>query len=256
MNLRVEHVSVVYAGAGGKPPVPVLGPIRLEVESGSLVALLGPSGCGKSTLMRVIAGLQAPTQGHVYIGDDKVSGPHASVGVMFQDASLLPWRSVLDNVALPLELRGQSQPARRKAATHMLERMGLLDFAHVYPAALSGGMAQRTALGRALITEPRVLLLDEPFGALDALTRETISLDVRRQWQQQRQTLLMVTHDIHEAVLMAQRVIVLSRRPGRIIADIEVNLPEHRTPDTVYTPDFARLAHAVRRAIDAAQAGS
>lgn len=252
MSLRVDRVSVAYVGAGGGLPVPVLGPVTLEVEDGSLVALLGSSGCGKSTLIRVIAGLQAPTHGQVYLGADRIVGPHPSIGVMFQDASLLPWRSVLDNVALPLELRGQPRATRRKEAMHMLERMGLLDFAEAYPAALSGGMAQRAALGRALMTQPRVLLLDEPFGALDALTRETISLDVRRHWEQQRQTLLMVTHDIHEAVLLAQRAVVLSRRPGRVIADIPIDLPEPRTPDMVYTSAFARLAHALRRAIDAA----
>jgi NitT/TauT family transport system ATP-binding protein len=250
VRLTVDRLSVSYAGMGGHPPIPVLGPLSLQIESGAFVALLGPSGCGKSTLIRVIAGLQPPTHGTVWVGDERVSGPHPSVGIMFQDANLLPWRSVIDNVGLPLELRGQPAHERRKKAEHMLERMGLLDFATVYPAALSGGMAQRVALGRALMTQPQVLLLDEPFGALDALTRETISLDVRSVWEQHRHTLLMVTHDIHEAVLLAQRVIVLSRRPGRINADIDIDLPEPRMPDMVYTPTFARLAHSVRRAID------
>jgi len=252
VRISVDRLSFTYAGTEGLAPVPVLGPLSLEVESGSFVALLGPSGCGKSTLIRIIAGLRLPTHGSVCVDDERILGPHPSVGVMFQDANLLPWRRVIDNVALPLELQGQPVQRRREAAAQMLHRMGLSDFAQAYPAALSGGMAQRAALGRALMTQPRVLLLDEPFGALDALTREKISLDVRQVWQQQRHTLLMVTHDIHEAVLLSQRVIVMSRRPGRIIADIVVDLPEPRTPAAVYTPAFARLAHQVREAIDSA----
>ena len=251
MRLTVDRLGVSY-GMGAGAPVPVLGPLSLQVESGSFVALLGPSGCGKSTLIRVIAGLQPPTHGAVLVDDERITGPHPRVGLMFQDANLLPWRTVIDNISLPLELRGLPAHERRKEAERMLERMGLADFAGSYPAALSGGMGQRVALGRALMTQPQILLLDEPFGALDALTRETISLDVRRVWEQHRYTLLMVTHDIHEAVLLAQRVIVLSRRPGRITADIEIDLPEPRTPDMVYTSAFARLAHSVRRAIDSA----
>lgn len=175
MRLTVDRLGVSY-GMGAGAPVPVLGPLSLQIESGSFVALLGPSGCGKSTLIRVIAGLQPPTHGAVWVEDERITGPHPRVGLMFQDANLLPWRTVIDNVSLPLELRGLPAYERRKEAERMLERMGLADFAGSYPAALSGGMGQRVALGRALMTQPQILLLDEPFGALDALTRETISL--------------------------------------------------------------------------------
>lgn len=251
MRLELDRLSVVFRSAGGDR-IPALGPVSLTVTSGEFVALLGPSGCGKSTLIRVVAGLQSPTTGQALLDGDVITQPSERVGMMFQEPNLLPWRRVRDNMALPLELAGIQPAVRAKQAQQMLTRMGLNEFADAYPATLSGGMAQRVALGRVLMRQPRVLLLDEPFGALDALTRERISLDVREVWQQQQQTLLMVTHDINEAVMLAQRILVFSQRPGQIIGDIAVDLPPERTPELVYTPAFAAIAHRVRTMIEAA----
>ncbi|MFW5691342.1 MAG: ABC transporter ATP-binding protein [Chloroflexota bacterium] len=226
------------------------GPVSFTIQAGQFVSIVGPSGCGKSTLIRAFAGLQRPSSGAAYIDGQPVEGPSPLVGLMFQSANLMPWRSVLDNIALPLELAGVGPGQRQESARALLPMLGLEGFETAYPGALSGGMAQRVALGRVLIGQPAVLLLDEPFGALDALTREQISMDLLRMWSQERQTAVMVTHDINEAVLLSDRVLVMSRRPGRILADIPVDLPRPRDLDMIYDPAFARLAKAVRSAIN------
>lgn len=229
-----------------------LGPIAFTITGGQFVSILGPSGCGKSTLVRIFAGLQSPTQGTAYIDGAPVTEPTSRVGMMFQSANLMPWRTVNENIALPLELAGMAKDARHQSAEAMLPVLGLDGFGETYPGGLSGGMAQRVALGRVLITQPDVLLLDEPFGALDALTRERLSLDLLRSWSQSKQTALMVTHDINESVLLSDRVLVMSQRPGRLIADIAVSLPRPRSLDMIYEPAFTDLARAVRSAIDQA----
>lgn len=178
-----------------------------------------------------------------------ITRPTRRIALMFQEANLLPWRTVTDNVVLPLELAGESHEARMRAAQSLLPRLGLEEFALAYPGELSGGMAQRVALGRVLIQRPDVLLLDEPFGALDALTRERVSVDLLMLWQQERPAVLMVTHDINEAVLLADRVLVMSRRPGQIIADIPVLISR---PREVYDPAFGQIARQVRAAIERA----
>ncbi|MCU0476546.1 MAG: ABC transporter ATP-binding protein [Anaerolineae bacterium] len=226
-----------------------LGPVHLGIERGQFVCIVGPSGCGKSTLIKVVAGLQPATQGAVVLGETPIRSPSPRVGLMFQAANLMPWRTVRDNVALPLELAGIKREQRAAAAEEMLQTLGLSEFAEVYPGGLSGGMAQRVALGRVLVQQPEVLLLDEPFGALDAMTREQISLDLLAQWRRTRQTVLMVTHDINDAVLMSDRVIVLSRRPGRVVADITIDLPRPRQPAMMFTPEFGGFAQAIREAI-------
>lgn len=228
-----------------------LGPIDLTIEAGQFVCIVGPSGCGKSTLIKVVAGLQKASQGSVLLGETPIKSPSPRVGLMFQDANLMPWRTVRENVALPLELAGMKREARYPVVDDMLKTVGLSDFADAYPGGLSGGMAQRVALGRVLSQTPEVLLLDEPFGALDAMTREQISLDLLAAWRRQRQTVLMVTHDITEAVLLSDRVIVLSRRPGRVIADIAVDLPRPRQLEMTFTPEFGGFVRAVRDAINA-----
>ena len=233
-------------------PLAALGPISFSVASGSFTTLLGPSGSGKSTLVRVVAGLQAASAGRVLLDDNPVRGPSSEVAMMFQDANLMPWRSVQDNIALPLEIQGMPAVQRAEQAEKLLPMLGLADFAAAYPGELSGGMAQRVALGRVLVQRPRLLLLDEPFGALDALTREQISLDLLRIWSQQRQTVIMVTHDINEASLLSDRVLVLSRRPGQLLADIPIDLPRPRTLAMIYTQAFIGLARQVRSAIDRA----
>jgi NitT/TauT family transport system ATP-binding protein len=247
MTLSAHDLVVQFsAPAGGL--LDALGPVSFELAAGSFVCLLGPSGCGKSTLVRVLAGLQAPSQGQALLNGAPITRAAAQTAIMFQDANLMPWRTVLDNIALPLELAGVAVAERRKAAQALLPMLGLTDFGQAYPNELSGGMKQRTALGRVLIQDPAVLLLDEPFGALDAFTREQISLDLLAVWAEQRQTVLMVTHDIHEAVLLADRVLVMSRRPGRMVADFAIPLPRPRTPDMVY--NAGDTAKAIRAAIE------
>lgn len=248
-RLSTQHVTVMYRTPNGAP-LPVLGPISLHIKAGEFVCLVGPSGGGKSTLVRVLAGLQVPTEGGAFLNGSAIRQPSHQVALMFQDANLMPWRTVLDNIALPLELAGIDRRARHAAALKLLPALGLDDFAHAYPSELSGGMAQRAALGRVLIQEPQVLLLDEPFGALDALTREQISLDLLRLWSETHQTVFMVTHNINEAVLLADRVLVMSRRPGIIIADITVPLPRPRSTADTYDSLFIEIAKHVRAAIN------
>ena len=249
VQLAVRDLTVVYPAPGGGA-FPALGPISFQIEAGTFVCLIGPSGCGNSTLIRLLGGLQSPTRGQAFLGESVIREPSRRVGLMFQDANLMPWRTVVDNIALPLELAGVSPVARTQSALALLPKLGLsAEFAQSYPAELSGGMAQRVALGRVLIQEPEVLLLDEPFGALDALTREQISFDLMHMWSTGGQTALMVTHNIHEALLLADRILVLSRRPGQLVADIAVTLPRPRRISDSYRDDFGVLAAAVRAAI-------
>jgi sulfonate transport system ATP-binding protein len=209
--------------------LPVLSRISLRIEPGELVSLLGPSGCGKSTLLRMVAGLEAPTVGALLADDEPIGGPDPSRVVMFQDPTLYPWRTVRANVSLGLEARGllRSQGQRVDQA---LQLVGLAQFANVYPHQLSGGMAQRVSLARALVNDPKLLLLDEPLGKLDSMTRITMQQELVSLWQRTRFTALLVTHDVEEALFMSNRVIVLSNRPAAIKADIPVDLlfPRHR----------------------------
>ncbi len=249
VGLTVVDLSVGYQLPGGGD-LPALGPISFEIAPASFVCLLGPSGCGKSTLIRVLAGLQPSTRGEEYLGKERILRPSRQVGVMFQDANLMPWRTVIENIALPLELVGVEKQQRLETARQMLPGLGLgTEFAGSYPSELSGGMAQRVALGRVLIQRPDVLLLDEPFGALDAFTREQISIDLMHMWSTLRQTVVMVTHNIDEAVLLADRILVFSRRPGQIVADIAVGLPRPRRIEDSYGEVFGRLAGQVRAAV-------
>lgn len=250
MRLGARNLTVVHQTASSGA-IPALGPVTFEIESGEFVCMVGPSGSGKSTLIHVIAGLQHPTSGEALIDGQLVREPSSSVGLMFQDANLMPWRSVLHNIALPLELAGVDQQARYAAAHEWLQLLSLDEFAQAYPSQLSGGMAQRVALARVLVNKPAALLLDEPFGALDALTREQVSFDLLRAWSKDQQTLLMVTHDIQEAVLLSDRVLVMTPRPGRIAASIPVLLPRPRALDDVYSPAFIETARAVRQALAA-----
>jgi NitT/TauT family transport system ATP-binding protein len=248
MHLQARDLLVAFPASSGGVIV-AAGAVNFAVEKGAFAALLGPSGSGKSTIVRVFAGLQMATEGDVLLNGVPVRQPQREVAIMFQDANLMPWRTVRDNVALPLELMGVGRVQRYELAERVLNLLGLEGFSQAYPGQLSGGMAQRAAFGRVLIQKPEVLLLDEPFGALDALTRERIMLDLLAIWAVERQTVLMVTHDIQEAVLMADQILVLSRRPGRVIANFPNVLPRPRTPDMIYTPEFATLALAVREAI-------
>ena len=248
MRLCLRQLSVAYISPQDKP-LPALGPVSLDIRSGEFLCVVGPSGCGKSTLIRALAGLQRPTSGSIRLEGEPIARPVPQLSVMFQDANLLPWRTALDNIALPLELAGIKQDERRALARKLLPRLRLEGFADAYPAELSGGMAQRVALGRVMIRQPRVLLLDEPFGALDAMTRESISLELLALWRDAKPTVVMVTHDINEATLLADRVIVLSSRPGAVVADVAIGLPRPRTMQLIYADAFLALVKRLRDAI-------
>jgi NitT/TauT family transport system ATP-binding protein len=247
-RITVRNLTAEYDAPGGGT-LPALGPVSFSIESGSFVCLVGPSGCGKSTLIRILGGLQRPTRGEALLDNKPITEPPRRVGLMFQESNLMPWRAVLDNIALPLELAGVPKDERHQAAYALLPTLGLMEFAAAYPGELSGGMAQRAALGRLLIQQPDVLLLDEPFGALDALTREQISADLLEIWARYQQTVFMVTHDIHDAVWLADQVLVMSQRPGRIIAEIPVPLKRPRKLEDAYSQVFNETAQQVRAAI-------
>jgi NitT/TauT family transport system ATP-binding protein len=247
--LHVETVSHRFPGEDG--PVEALERVTFDVASGEFVCILGPSGSGKTTLLHILAGLVAPSEGSVILDGAPVTAPGRDIGLVFQESNLMPWRTVRDNLALPLELAGVPASVRYAQADRTLGWLGLSDFAAAFPAQLSGGMAQRVAIGRALIYDPRVLLLDEPFGALDALTREQIQLELLRLWSSSGKTAIMVTHSISEATLLADRVLVMSQRPGRIRAQVRVGLPRPRRLDMVHAPEFGALARQIRANIEA-----
>jgi NitT/TauT family transport system ATP-binding protein len=225
--------------------------IDLRVPVGQVAAIVGPSGSGKSTLLRLIAGLLPPDTGAITVGDRVVTGPDPRVGLVFQEPRLLPWRQALDNVAYPLELAGRPRAEREARARELMALVGLAGFEDALPAQLSGGMAQRVALARALTLEPRVLLLDEPFGALDALTRDRLDEELLVLWERLGATIVIVTHSIPEAVFLADRVVVLSARPGRVVADVPVDLPRPRTWATIDGLISSRVALEVRAALQA-----
>ncbi len=224
--------------------------VSFDVPDGSIVAIVGPNGSGKSTLLRLIGGLLLPDSGEIRIGDRPVEGADARVGIVFQEPRLLPWRDVVGNVALPLELAGMPGPARERRARELLGLVGLEGFDGARPHQLSGGMRQRAAVARALVREPGVLLLDEPFSALDALTRERLDLELLRLWERTATTIVLVTHDIAEAVFLADRVVVLSARPGRVVADIPVTLPRPRDRSGLDAAAFSAAAAAIRARLE------
>ncbi|MDQ3447714.1 MAG: ABC transporter ATP-binding protein [Chloroflexota bacterium] len=226
--------------------------VSFDVADGSIVAIVGPNGSGKSTLLRLIGGLLDPDGGEVTIGDRPVEGADQRVGIVFQEPRLLPWRDVLDNVALPLELAGESRLAREGRARELVGLVGLVGFERARPHQLSGGMRQRAALARALVREPGVLLLDEPFSALDALTRERLDLELLRLWERTGTTIVLVTHDIAEAIFLADRVLVLTARPGHVAADIAVELPRPRRPSGLDAAKFSSTAGAIRAHLESA----
>ncbi|MCB0122232.1 MAG: ABC transporter ATP-binding protein [Caldilineaceae bacterium] len=234
----------------GNSLVKALSHIVLTVQAGEFVCLLGPSGSGKSTLLRIIGGLLPADSGTVSLLGERLSEPHPDIGFVFQGANLMPWRTVLNNVLLPAEVqRGTVAEADCARARALLTLVGLHDFVNAYPQQLSGGMKQRVVLARTLFQRPKLLLMDEPFGALDALTRERLNLELLRIYEEHRMTVLMVTHSIPEAVFLADRVVVLSERPGRVVADVAIDLPRPRELAMMGDEHFGRLTMAVRGAI-------
>jgi NitT/TauT family transport system ATP-binding protein len=235
--LDVEHVSHAFDIDGAD--LPVLEDVSLTIRPGEFVALLGPSGCGKSTLLRLVAGLEDPKSGILREDDQRIRGPHPSRVVVFQDPTLFPWRSVWDNVALGLEAQGILKTQRHRVDA-ALDLVGLSSFRKAYPHQLSGGMAQRVALARALVNDPKILILDEPLGKLDSLTRITMQAELVSLWQRKGLTALLVTHDVEEALFLANRVIVLSDRPAKVKADILVDRPYPRHRGDPYLGDLRR----------------
>jgi len=242
--ITVHHLGITFRDKNGVTEA--LKDISFSVAPQDFVCILGPSGSGKTTLLRILSGLLHPSSGTVRFGGTK---KNPVIGLVFQQANLMPWRTVTENITLPLELRGINSQEITDKAQAMIQLVGLQDFAHAWPASLSGGMAQRVAIARALVQDPDLLLLDEPFGALDALTRERMGVELLRIWQSRRKTVVMVTHSISEALLLADRIIMLTPRPGRILLDAMVDLPRPRQEDVRYSPKFIELSKALRSAI-------
>ena len=243
MNPAVEFSGVTMT-YGGK--VTALEEVDFAVQPGEFVSVLGPSGCGKSTLLALASGLAFPTRGEVKVGGKKVEKPVTDIGIVFQTDVLLDWRRALGNVLMQIEMRGLDPAQYRSDALQLLRQVGLAGFEEKYPFELSGGMRQRVALCRALIHKPALLLMDEPFGALDALTREQMVYLLHRIWNETRKSVVFVTHDIQEAVFLADRVIVMTPRPGRIAEVLEVDLPRPRAAATKETPGFLSLVAHIR----------
>jgi NitT/TauT family transport system ATP-binding protein len=234
--LSIEGVTKHYHSPEG--PLTAIDNISIDVKAGEFVSVIGPSGCGKSTLFKIIGGLTGGYEGRVRVGEDIVSGPHPAIGMVFQEESTFPWRTVLDNVAFPLEIHGMARRERHARARHFIEMVGLTGFEKRYPAELSGGMRQRVAIARTLAFEPRILLMDEPFGSLDEQTRFLLGDKILHIHQSLKQTSLLITHSITEAVQLSDRTVVMSYRPGRVKRVVEIDLPRPRSSEVVSSEAF------------------
>ncbi len=240
-KLAIENVSRTFPGVRGGAPTQALEPTNLSVADNDFVTILGPSGCGKSTLLRMIAGLDTPTTGRILLDGQVIAGPGADRGMVFQSYTLFPWLTVSENISFGLRERGVPTRQRAEIAGEWLDKVGLTNFAHHFPKQLSGGMQQRTAIARALANDPKILLLDEPFGALDNQTRALMQELLLGIWERERKTVIFVTHDIEEAVFLASRVVVMSARPGRVKADVVVDLGHPRRYTIKTSPEFSAL---------------
>jgi len=250
--LEARDVGKVYSAT--RQPVTVFAGLDFAVEAGTFTTIVGPSGCGKTTLLLLLAGLVPPTSGEVLLQGRPVRGPQpADISVIFQDANLLPWKTTLQNVEFPLELRGVSKAERRAQAAALLDLVGLREFESRYPHELSGGMRQRVAIARGLIQDPKILLLDEPFAALDEQTRMKMGLELLRIWEQRRKTVLFVTHNLTEATFLSDRVLVLGPRPARVLDDVPIDLPRPRDFELMATERFGQLRNRMWRLIMASE---
>ena len=241
---QIERLSKTYA----RNNLTALSDVFLTILKGEFVSVVGSSGCGKSTLLKIMAGLLPPTSGRVTLDGQPVLGSRPDIGMMFQQATLLPWKTTLENIVLPIEIR-EGRAAARAARGHamdLLDLVGLGDFSDVYPGELSGGMAQRTAICRMLVTDPAVLLLDEPFSALDEFTRDFMNMEFQRICMERGATAFLVTHSLEEAVILSDRIQVMKARPGRIVEDVEINLPRPRTLEMINTREFGQIVAHIR----------
>lgn len=229
--------------------VTALQDVSLAIGRDQFVTVVGPSGCGKTTLMKLVGGIMPPTRGTVRLNGEVLARPSRKVGMVFQRPVLLPWCSVLENVLFPLKMLGWSTVPWKDEARNLIELVGLGGFENALPSELSGGMQQRVSICRALIYEPELLLMDEPFGALDAMMREDLGFELLRIWNEKRKTVVFVTHSITEAVMLADRVIVMTARPGRVVMDLPITLPRPRTPDTEFTAEFKDFAKTIKSAV-------
>jgi NitT/TauT family transport system ATP-binding protein len=245
--LEAKNISAVFPDKDGG--LLALDQVSFSIAPQNFICILGLSGSGKSTLLRILGGLLPPSRGSVLFDGSPLQGPSRRVGLVFQEPNLMPWRNVIQNITLPLEVKKITRPAAEKKAREMVKLVHLEGFENWMPRDLSGGMAQRVAIARALIYDPDVLLLDEPFGALDALTRERMAMELMRIWQLNQKTVIMVTHSISEAILLADRIFVLTPRPGKICFDIDVDIPRPRHNEDRYSPQFVDLARRLRAAI-------
>jgi len=253
MHEAASHSTPLIRGVGVRKTyrtqdgeIESLKPLDFAIRAGEFVAVIGPSGCGKSTLMKMVAGLLPASGGQLELAGRPVSGPQTDVGIVFQNALLLPWRRVLDNILIQAEIRGIPREAARQRASALLAMAGLQGFENKYPWELSGGMQQRVAILRALLHDPPVLLMDEPFGALDAMTREKMNVELQRIWMTAGKTVLLITHSIPEAIFLSDRVFVMSERPGRIAAVYRIELPRPRALDVMGSEAFAAHARQLR----------
>jgi NitT/TauT family transport system ATP-binding protein len=242
--ISVSNVSKSFGSSTGS--VLALDRVSCSIEKGSFVSVVGPSGCGKTTLLRLVAGLMHATQGTVSMDGQAITGTRRDVGVVFQSSILLPWRTVLENVLLPAEILGLEMRAARQRAQDLLRLVKLEGFEDKMPRQLSGGMQQRASIARALLHDPKVLLMDEPFGALDAMTREQMNLELQRIWMESGKTVILITHSIPEAILLGDRVFVMTPRPGNLTRVIDVELPRPRSMTAMGSPEFVRVSEQVR----------
>jgi NitT/TauT family transport system ATP-binding protein len=247
--IAVRHLWKRFGG--GTDPLVALQDIDFSVRDGEFVSIVGPSGCGKSTLLKILAGLLPASDGDALLRGTPIDGPRRDIGVVFQAPVLFPWRSVFGNVLLPADVQRLGREPMRQRAFELLDLVGLKGFEHRYPWQLSGGMQQRVALVRALIHDPALLLMDEPFGALDALTRETMNVELQRIWLERRKTVVFITHSTSEAVFLGDRVLVMTPRPGRIHDVLEIGLPRPRSLEVMNTEAFGVYVQRIRRALNA-----
>lgn len=243
--LRAEDVSMVYPSPDG-PGLHAIDTVSLDLDRGSLCTLLGPSGCGKSTFLMILGGLYRPTSGHVFIEDERVTRPWKDLGVVFQRDTLLEWRTVMDNIMLPIEVKKMPKATYNDRATRLLDLVGLAGFEDYYPGSLSGGMRQRVAICRSLVHNPRLLLMDEPFAAVDALTRERLNFDLLRLTSESSTTVVFVTHSIEEATVLSDQILVMSPRPGRVVRVIANHLPKPRSFETKSQESFHGTVDEIR----------